>query len=157
MLGLVSVLLRFKCVFNPRIKLRDEKSLRGEGRRREGGGYGVGNSGRDLRHSWPSQCVCISHSLILESHHRRSKLILAPVVVMTRRKMIRPGLEPGTFCVLDRCDNQLRHRTACHSSPPIQRERERRRRSNRCFGRKPVVKIHGIETFRKVGRSGKGM
>ena len=26
--------------------------------------------------------------------------------------MIRPGLEPGTFCVLDRCDNQLRHRTA---------------------------------------------
>ena len=25
--------------------------------------------------------------------------------------MIRPGLEPGTFCVLDRCDNQLRHRT----------------------------------------------
>ena len=26
-------------------------------------------------------------------------------------KMIRPGLEPGTFCVLDRCDNQLRHRT----------------------------------------------
>ena len=27
-------------------------------------------------------------------------------------KMIRPGLEPGAFCVLDRCDNQLRHRTA---------------------------------------------
>ena len=26
-------------------------------------------------------------------------------------KMVRPGLEPGTFCVLDRCDNQLRHRT----------------------------------------------
>ena len=26
--------------------------------------------------------------------------------------MIRPGLEPGTFCVLDRCDNQLRHRTS---------------------------------------------
>ena len=25
--------------------------------------------------------------------------------------MIRPGLEPGAFCVLDRCDNQLRHRT----------------------------------------------
>ena len=31
-------------------------------------------------------------------------------------KMIRPGLEPGTFCVLDRCDNQLRHRTASHCS-----------------------------------------
>jgi hypothetical protein len=27
-------------------------------------------------------------------------------------KMVRPGFEPGTFCVLDRCDNQLRHRTA---------------------------------------------
>ena len=27
-------------------------------------------------------------------------------------KMVRPGLEPGTFCVLDRCDNQLRHRTS---------------------------------------------
>ena len=26
--------------------------------------------------------------------------------------MVRPGFEPGTFCVLDRCDNQLRHRTA---------------------------------------------
>ena len=25
--------------------------------------------------------------------------------------MVRPGFEPGTFCVLDRCDNQLRHRT----------------------------------------------
>ena len=25
--------------------------------------------------------------------------------------MIRPRLELGTFCVLDRCDNQLRHRT----------------------------------------------
>ena len=30
-----------------------------------------------------------------------------------RDKMIRPGLEPGPFCVLDRCDNQLRHRTVC--------------------------------------------
>ena len=26
--------------------------------------------------------------------------------------VIRPRLELGTFCVLDRCDNQLRHRTA---------------------------------------------
>ena len=26
--------------------------------------------------------------------------------------MVRPGFEPGAFCVLDRCDNQLRHRTA---------------------------------------------
>ena len=25
--------------------------------------------------------------------------------------MIRPGFEPGTTCVLDRCDNQLRHPT----------------------------------------------
>ena len=30
--------------------------------------------------------------------------------------MIRPGLEPGTFCVLDRCDNQLRHRTVFQGS-----------------------------------------
>jgi hypothetical protein len=29
--------------------------------------------------------------------------------------MVRPGLEPGTFCVLDRCDNQLRHRTFNHA------------------------------------------
>ena len=28
------------------------------------------------------------------------------------KRMVRPGLEPGAFCVLDRCDNQLRHRTA---------------------------------------------
>ena len=28
------------------------------------------------------------------------------------KNMVRPGFEPGTFCVLDRCDNQLRHRTA---------------------------------------------
>ena len=28
-----------------------------------------------------------------------------------KEKMVRPGFEPGTFCVLDRCDNQLRHRT----------------------------------------------
>ena len=27
-------------------------------------------------------------------------------------KMVRPGFEPGAFCVLDRCDNQLRHRTS---------------------------------------------
>jgi hypothetical protein len=27
------------------------------------------------------------------------------------QKMIRPRLELRTFCVLDRCDNQLRHRT----------------------------------------------
>ena len=33
------------------------------------------------------------------------------VLCLMREKMIRPGLEPGTFCVLDRCDNQLRHRT----------------------------------------------
>jgi hypothetical protein len=26
--------------------------------------------------------------------------------------MVRPGFEPGAFCVLDRCDNQLRHRTS---------------------------------------------
>ena len=32
-------------------------------------------------------------------------------VVVERKKMVRPGFEPGTFCVLDRCDNQLRHRT----------------------------------------------
>ena len=30
---------------------------------------------------------------------------------MCNRAMIRPRLELGTFCVLDRCDNQLRHRT----------------------------------------------
>ena len=29
-----------------------------------------------------------------------------------KKRMVRPGFEPGTFCVLDRCDNQLRHRTA---------------------------------------------
>jgi hypothetical protein len=28
------------------------------------------------------------------------------------KRMVRPGLEPGAFCVLDRCDNQLRHRTS---------------------------------------------
>ena len=27
------------------------------------------------------------------------------------QKVIRPRLELRTFCVLDRCDNQLRHRT----------------------------------------------
>jgi hypothetical protein len=43
----------------------------------------------------------------------------------TKRKMIRPGLEPGTFCVLDRCDNQLRHRTARLITPHGHRERER--------------------------------
>lgn len=30
--------------------------------------------------------------------------------------MIGPGLEPGTFCVLDRCDNQLRHPTLLKGS-----------------------------------------
>ena len=29
--------------------------------------------------------------------------------------MVRPGFEPGAFCVLDRCDNQLRHRTSSTS------------------------------------------
>ena len=38
----------------------------------------------------------------------------------TRRKakMIRPRLELGTFCVLDRCDNQLRHRTDRENAVP---------------------------------------
>jgi hypothetical protein len=31
--------------------------------------------------------------------------------------MVRPGLEPGAFCVLDRCDNQLRHRTLSRAEP----------------------------------------
>ena len=72
-------------------------------------------------------------------------------------KMIRPGLEPGTFCVLDRCDNQLRHRTAYQSPPLALREQARRYRiSKKCLGRN-LVKIHGIETFHKLGRSGEGM
>lgn len=28
-----------------------------------------------------------------------------------KKKLVSPGFEPGTFCVLDRCDNQLHHET----------------------------------------------
>ncbi len=35
----------------------------------------------------------------------------APKSCPSIKMMVRPGFEPGTFCVLDRCDNQLRHRT----------------------------------------------
>ena len=40
--------------------------------------------------------------------------------------MIRPGLEPGAFCVLDRCDNQLRHRTVDKGSVRSYMRREPR-------------------------------
>ena len=29
-----------------------------------------------------------------------------------KKRLAQPGFEPETFCVLDRCDNQLHHRTA---------------------------------------------
>ena len=35
------------------------------------------------------------------------------------KRMVRPGLEPGAFCVLDRCDNQLRHRTSLRHLPRL--------------------------------------
>ena len=53
-----------------------------------------------------------------------SRLVCPKTVALLSRedKMIRPGLEPGTFCVLDRCDNQLRHRTAFRLPPFNQRK-----------------------------------
>lgn len=49
-----------------------------------------------------------------------SKDTLNPIIQESKSKaiimcsLIRPRLELGTFCVLDRCDNQLRHRTTGH-------------------------------------------
>ena len=74
--------------------------------------------------------------------------------------MIRPGLEPGAFCVLDRCDNQLRHRTAC-SPPPLDRDEnqqaydETRYQTDASVSR--LVKIHGIRKFQNRGRIEKGI
>ena len=33
--------------------------------------------------------------------------------------MFSPGIEPGTFCVLDRCDNRYTTKTCCNSHVPI--------------------------------------
>ena len=30
-----------------------------------------------------------------------------------KKKVFSPGIEPGTFCVLDRCDNHYTTKTSC--------------------------------------------
>jgi hypothetical protein len=47
----------------------------------------------------------------------RTRLLLRYATLLPSNKMVRPGFEPGTFCVLDRCDNQLRHRTLSKRYP----------------------------------------
>ena len=90
---------------NPRSELQDGTSLRGEGRRRERRGYGVDDGGWGyLRHAFgrvnAASASATAHIIDCRSGRDGEE-----------EKMIRPGLEPGAFCVLDRCDNQLRHRT----------------------------------------------
>ena len=64
--------------------------------------------------AWPSNDPTVNHKNItlvgrLGDVAPRTKRLFR---LWKRNKMVRPGFEPGTFCVLDRCDNQLRHRTA---------------------------------------------
>jgi hypothetical protein len=47
------------------------------------------------------------HYRVADSIHEGEDAVRGKI----RQKVIRPRLELRTFCVLDRCDNQLRHRT----------------------------------------------
>ena len=60
----------------------------------------------------PQQPALLSSATLRESQNsdscqRRSQTARFK---KSKKRMTQPRLELGTFCVLDRCDNQLRHR-----------------------------------------------